>query len=130
MISIDIVITFCILFLINFINININDDHENDENKNEDKKENEDFGSMNVYNSLSLLFLLPILVFFMIQLKFQNYFNILNNLDKYIKDLMTKMYILNDEVNEDENYDYEEPFEFIIIDEIINAMKSLNGNFQ
>ena len=130
MIFIDIVITFVILFLINFINININDDNENNENKNEDKKENEDFGSMNVYNSLSLLFLLPILVFFMIQLKFQNYFNILNNLDKYIKDLMTKIYILNDEVSEDENYAYEEPFEFIIIDEIINAMKLLNGNFE
>ena len=126
MFIIDIIIIFCILFLINFVNLN--DENEKSTN-NEEKKDNDDFGNMNIYNGLSLLFLLPILVFFIIQLKFQNFFNILNIIDKYIKDLMVKMYILSDEENENNNYVYKEPFEFFIIDEIIYGMKLVGGNF-
>ena len=84
-----------------------------------------------INNSLSLLFLLPILVFFLIQLKFQNYFNFLNNLDQIIKDVMIKMYILDDDSDDDDQYNYEEnePIEFFIISEIIYAMKIVSGNY-
>ena len=132
MIIVDIIFIFMILLVFNFINLNSNDNNESDDNKNDDEKDkNEDFGSMNVYNSLSLLFLLPILVFFLIQLKFQNYFNFLNNLDQIIKDVMIKMYILDDDSDDDDQYNYEEnePIEFFIISEIIYAMKIVSGNY-
>ena len=130
MIIIDIIFIFMILFAFNFMNLNSNDNYENDDNKNDDEKEkNEDFSSMNVYNSLSLLFLLPILVFFLIQLKFQNYFNFLNNLDQFIKDLMIKLYIFDDDNDEKYNYNENEPIEFFIISEIIYAMKIVSGNY-
>ena len=130
MIIIDIFFIIMILLVFNFINLNSNDDNENDDYKNDNEKEkNEDFGSMNVYNSLSLLFLLPILVFFLIQLKFQNYFNFLNNLDQIIKDLMLKMYILDDDNDERYNNEENEPIEFSVISEIIYAMKIVSRNY-
>jgi len=130
MFIIDIIFTITIIIVINIINININEELEIDTNKNKeekDKEKNDDFGSTNVYNSLSLLFLLPIIVFFLLQLKFQNYFNLLNYVNKYIRDLMEKMYIFYDKV-EDKNYAIkEEPIEFHIISEIINGLKKING---
>lgn len=130
MLIIDIIFTIAIIIVINIININFNEELEIDVNKNKeekDKEKNEDFGSTNVYNSLSLLFLLPIIVFFLLQLKFQNYFNLLNYIDKYIRDFMAKMYILYDKVEDKNNASKNEPFEFHIISEIINGMKLING---
>ena len=83
---------------------------------------------MNVYNSVSLLFLLPILVFFILQLKFQSFFNFLNKLDVFIKELMIKMYILYDDDNEVRNYSNNEPKEFFIISQIIYIMKIVSEN--
>ena len=65
----------------------------------------------------------------MIQLKFQNYFNFLNNLDQFIKDLMIKLYIFDDDNDEKYNYNENEPIEFFIISEIIYAMKIVSGNY-
>jgi len=131
MLILDIIATIAIIIVINIINININEELEINTNKSKeekDKEKNEDFGSTNVYNSLSLLFLLPIIVFFLLQLKFQNYFNLLNYVDKYIRDLMVKMYILYDKVEDKNNAIENEPLEFTIIYRIINGMKAFNGN--
>ena len=126
---IDAIISITALILINIINININDNNENDDGKNsEEKEKNEELGNMNVYNSLSLLFLLPILLFFLLQLKFQNYFNFLNNIDRYIKEFMVRMYILYDG-NYKKNVIKEEPVEFVVITYFIDALKLISGNY-
>ena len=129
MFIINIIFVFTTLILIKIININITDDNENDDNKNSDEKEkSEEVGNMNVYNSVSLLFLLPILVFFILQLKIQSFFNFLNKLDKFIKELMIKMYILYDDVNEERNFEENEPKEFFLISQIIYIMKIASEN--
>ena len=84
---------------------------------------------MNVYNSLSLLFLLPIFVFFLLQLRFQNYFNFLNNTDKYIKKLMVQIYILYDKVENKKLVETTSEFiEIHFISEIIEGLKKISGN--
>ena len=139
----DIIFTITILFLINIINININRGNKDDSNKNnnnkkninnnikfrEEKEKSDAFGSMNVYNSLSLLFLLPIFVFFLLQLRFQNYFNFLNNTDKYIKKLMVQIYILYNKVENKKLFETTSEFiEFHFISEIIEGLKKISGN--
>ena len=129
MFIINIIFVFTTLILIKIININITDDNENDDNKNLDENEkSEEVGNMNVYNSVSLLFLLPILVFFILQLKIKSFFNFLNKLDKFIKELMIKMYILYDDVNEERNFEENEPKEFFLISQIIYIMKIASEN--
>ena len=126
MFIIDIILVFAFIFLINFISNLIYDDFENNDSRNEVEK-NEDFESINVYNSLSLLFLLPILIFFMIQLQFQNYLNILNYVDEFIKQIIIKLFILKDE-DDEKKYDFEvESIEFFIISKILNSMKLITG---
>jgi hypothetical protein len=124
----DVIILIGAFIVINIINKNMNDENENDEEKNKEEKEKkEENGNMNVYNSLSLLFLLPILIFFLLQLKFQNYFNIFSNIDKYIKEFLVQIYILYDN---DENKDgiKEEPIEMVVIAQVIDAIKILSSS--
>ena len=132
MIIIDIILAFTTFISINIINnINTNDNNEDNEYQNneimEEKEKNEENGNMNIYNSLSLLFLLPILIFFGLQLKFQNYFNFLNIIEKIVSEILEKIYILYDESNRSKII--KEPIEFIIISKMVYVLQIVSANF-
>ena len=124
MFIIDIIMVFTILIIVKIININVEENENNNNKKLDDKEKSEEIGNINVYNSVSLLFLLPIFVFFILQLKFKSIFNFLNKLDKFIKELMIKMYILyDDDANELKNSFDNEPKEFLFISQIIYIIR-------
>ena len=145
MFLLDSIITVVTLIIISFISLynktekkereteDADDDDDDDENiKDEEEKENkEEIWRMNIYNSLSILFLIPILIFFALQLKFQNYFHFLNELDKYIKRFMMRMYILyNINYDYNENGHKVEPIEWSIISQFIDIMKIISINLK
>ena len=128
MFLLDVIIIFGAFIIINIINIFLNDDNENeDENNLEEKDKKEEIGNMKVYNSLLLLFLLPILIFFVLKFKPLNSFNFLSNIDQYIKDFRDQLYILYT-IDNKKNVIKEEPIEMLIIAKIIDAIKIISRN--
>ena len=96
-----------------------------DENKNdkEKKEENENTGIMNIYNSLSLLLLVPIIVFFVIYLKYNNIYSIINHLDTIIKELILTLNEQYEGMLSKENFDWIDSVEFNFIDCLINFIE-------
>ena len=121
---------FIIIFVIGFNyiynNINYLNEEENSKN-NEQKDNNENFGITNIYVSLSFLFLIPIISFFLIYFKFPRYHFIISYLDKVIKDFI---YIINEyyqNIRAKENFDWIDSIEFNFIDYMVNFMERLKS---
>ena len=94
-------------------------DSEESLNKNNDKK-----GGVSM--NYSLLLLIPLVLFFFVQLGLQNYSNFVNELYLNFKELMIDMKIIppdgeNDSRNE--VVDYKHQIEYYIINEIIKWIK-------
>ena len=96
-----------------------------DENKNdkEKKEENENVGIMNIYNSLSLLLLLPIICFFIIYLKYNEIYAIIKQLDTIIKELILTLNEQYENTLAKENFDWIDSVEFNFIDCLINFIE-------
>jgi hypothetical protein len=119
------------LFLLNFINNNINYLNEDDNKKNGDQKDNnENFGIVNIYLSLSFVFLVPITIFFIIYLKFPKYHFLLNYLDKFIKDLILVIKEYYENFRAKEHFDWIDSFEFNFIDQMINFIERIRTSLE
>ena len=116
---------------INFIYNNINYLNE-EENKNdkEQKDNNENYGILNIYISLSFLFLIPIVVFFIIYLKFPKYHFIINYFDKIVKDMISVINEYYENFRAKENFDWIDSFEFNFIDYMINIIEKVRTDLE
>ena len=125
--------TIFIIFAIaiNFIYNNINYLNE-EENKNdkEQKDNNENYGILNIYISLSFLFLIPIVVFFIIYLKFPKYHFIINYFDKIVKDMISVINEYYENFRAKENFDWIDSFEFNFIDYMINIIEKVRTDLE
>ena len=125
--------TIFIIFAIaiNFIYTNINYLNE-EENKNdkEQKDNNENYGILNIYISLSFLFLIPIVVFFIIYLKFPKYHFIINYFDKIVKDMISVINEYYENFRAKENFDWIDSFEFNFIDYMINIIEKVRTDLE
>jgi hypothetical protein len=125
--------TIFIIFAIaiNFIYNNINYLNEEDNKKDKEQKDNnENYGILNIYISLSFLFLIPIVVFFIIYLKFPKYHFILNYIDKIVKDMITVINEYYENFRAKENFDWIDSFEFNFIDYMINVIEKVRTDFE
>ena len=120
-----------LLVTINFINNNIKYLNEEDNKKNGDQKDNnENFGIVNIYLSLSFVFLVPITIFFIIYLKFPKYHFLLNYLDKFIKDLIVVIKEYYENFRAKEHFDWIDSFEFNFIDQMINFIERIRTSLE
>ena len=118
-----------LIVLVNFINNNINYLNEEDSKKDGDHKENnENFGIINIYLSLSFLFLVPITIIFIIYLKFPKYHFILNYLYKFIKNVIEIVKEYYENFRAKEHFDWIDSFEFNFIDHMINFIERIRTN--
>ena len=111
-----------LLYLYN--NIKYLNEKENKDNK-DIKENNENFGIENIYLSLSLLFLIPIISFFIIRLKFSSHFYILNYFDLLVKDIISIISIYSTKIKENDYYDWIDSIEFILIRQTIEYIKNI-----
>ena len=118
------VLFVALLYLYN--NIKYLDERENKNNK-DIKENNEIFGIQNIYISLSLLFLIPIISFFIIRLKFSSYFYILNYFDLLVKDIIGIISIYSRKIKVKDYFDLIDSIEFMLIRQTINFIKSLKN---
>ena len=125
--------TFFIAFaiVVNFIYNKINYLNEDNNNKDKEQKDNnENFGIMNIYISLSFIFLVPIIVFFIIYLKFQKYYFVMNYIDKMVKSMIKIINEYYENFKAKENFDWIDSLEFNFIDYMINAIERLRTDLE
>ena len=96
-----------------------------DKNNKDIKENNKNFGIENIYLSLSLLFLIPIISFFIIRLKFSSHFYILNYFDLLVKDIISIISIYSTKIKENDYYDWIDSIEFILIRQTIEYIKNI-----
>ena len=85
---------------------------------------------MNIYLSLSFVFLVPITIFFIIYLKFPKYHFLLNYLDKFIKDLIVVIKEYYENFRAKEHFDWIDSFEFNFIDQMINFIERIRTSLE
>ena len=125
--------TIFIVFAVaaNFIYNNFNYLNEEDNNKEKEQKyNNENFGIINIYISLSFLFFIPVIVFFIIYLKFPKYHFIINYFDKFFKDITSLLYENYENFKAKENFDWIDSFEFNFIDYMINIVERIRTDLE
>ena len=121
-----VIFVLIVAFLYLYNNIKYINENENKNNK-EMKENNENFGIENIYISLSLLFLIPIISFFLIRLKFSSHFYLLNYLDLLIKDIISIISIYARKIKAKDYYDWIDSIEFILIRQGINYVKIIKN---
>ena len=120
-----VVIVTCAISL-TYIYNNIKYIYNSDSKKNKDEKESgEYFDIINVYTSLSLLFLIPIIIFFLIHFKFPKYNFLINYLDTFIKEAVSILDRYYANITAKENYDWIDSYEFNFIDYMINLIETI-----
>ena len=125
--SIFLITYIIIIILVIFFNYVYNNynyfNEEHNEKDNEQKENSENYGIANIYVSLSFLFLIPIITFFLIYFKFPKYLFLLNYFDNIVKDVTTIINEYYENISAKENFDWIDSIEFNFIDYMINIIE-------